>query len=41
MSEVLLIKVDSFTFSLLSKTLENFQDSILYKVTKGELCDFL
>ena len=38
---ILSIKVDSFVFTLLSKTLEKFQDSYLYKVTKNEQIDFL
>lgn len=40
-SYVFLIKVNELAFTLLSKTLDKFQDSLLYRVTKGESCDFL
>lgn len=41
MSQVYFIKTNESTFTLLSKTLDKFRDSCLYKVTKGEQSDFL
>lgn len=35
------IKVNSHCFTVLSRTLDKFQDSLFYKVIKGETCDFL